>query len=285
MFFDPRLSGSGAISCASCHNPAFGWDDGLAKGVGHGSRPLERSTPSIVNAAWGEGFFWDGRAKSLEEQALMPIQSESEMNLPLDKMIKVVRSIQGYQPLFQRAYPGQAIDQRTIAKAIATYERTLVSTEAPFDRWIKGEETAISNSAKRGFVLFNGKCRCAQCHSGWEFTDHRFHNIGTDDADLGRGKFVKVESMQHAFKTPGLRNAAHRAAFLHDGSEASLKTVIDFYDQGGMCPQSKSSVEIRPLDLSRSERQELLSFLFSLTSAEPKTEIPTLPERNNQKYP
>ncbi len=235
LFFDPRLSGSGAISCASCHNPAFGWDDGLAKGVGHGSKQLTRRTPTIVNVAWGELFFWDGRAESLEDQALGPIKSENEMNLSLEKMLKTVTSIQGYKPLFERAYPGSAIDEQTIAKAIATFERTLVSTEAPFDRWVKGDESAIPDSAKRGFVAFNGKAHCSECHSGWEFTDHGFHDIGTADDDPGRGKFLKLDSMQHAFKTPGLRNAARRAAFMHDGSESSLKSVIEFYDQGGMC--------------------------------------------------
>ncbi len=277
LFFDPRLSGSGAISCASCHNPAFGWDDGLSRGVGHGSKQLARRTPSIVNAAWGELFFWDGRAESLEDQALGPIKSANEMNLSLDQMLKIVRSIEGYQPLFQHAYPGEPIDERTVAKAIATFERTLVSTEAPFDRWVKGDEEAISESAKRGFVLFNGKAQCSQCHTGWEFTDHGFHDIGTPDDDPGRGKFLKLESMQHAFKTPGLRNAARRAAFLHDGSETSLESIIDFYDQGGKSQRPSLSPEMRPLHLSSSQKQDLLNFLLTLTSDEPKAEIPTLP--------
>jgi len=280
LFFDPRLSGSGAISCASCHNPAFGWDDGLAKGIGHGSKQLARRTPSIVNVAWGELFFWDGRAESLEDQALGPIKSENEMNLSLEKMLKTVRSIQGYAPLFERAYPGSLIDEQTIAKAIATFERTLVSTESPFDRWVKGDEAAISESAKRGFVAFNGKARCAECHSGWEFTDHGFHDIGTSDDDLGRGKFLKLDSMQHAFKTPGLRNSARRAAFMHDGSETSLKSVIDFYDNGGMCLRPSLSPEIQPLHLAETEKSELLQFLRSLTSAEPKVSIPSLPGRD-----
>ena len=279
LFFDPRLSGSGAISCASCHNPAFGWDDGLAKGVGHGSKPLARRTPTIVNAAWGELFFWDGRAESLEEQALGPIKSENEMNLSLENLLKVVKSLRGYDPLFEKAYPGEAIDEKTIAKAIATFERTLVSTEAPFDRWVKGDEGAISASAKRGFEVFNGKAQCSQCHSGWEFTDHGFHDIGTPDEDAGRGKYLKLDSMQHAFKTPGLRNAARRAAFMHDGSEESLESVIDFYDKGGMCVRPSLAPEVRPLHLNAEEKKDLIDFLNSLTSEEPKAQIPVLPGR------
>ena len=261
LFFDPRLSGSGAISCASCHNPGFGWDDGLARGVGHGSKQLARKTPSIANVAWGERFFWDGRAESLEEQALMPIMSANEMSLPLDKLLQTVRSIRGYEPLFQRAYPGEPIDERTIAKAIATFERTIVSAQAPLDRWVEGDEAAISKSAKRGFLLFNGKTQCSECHSGWEFTDHKFHNVGTMGEDPGRGKFENVDKMQHAFKTPGLRNVARRAAFMHDGSEATLELVIDFYDQGGMCALTSFSPEIHPLSLNPTEKQDLLNFL------------------------
>lgn len=283
LFFDPRLSGSGVISCATCHNPAFSWDDGLAKGVGHGSKQLARRTPTVVNAAWGELFFWDGRAESLEDQALGPIKSENEMNMSLDKMLKVVKSIPGYRPLFEKAYPGEPIDEKTVAKAIATFERTLVSTEAPFDRWVAGDEHAISESAKRGFVLFNDKAQCSQCHSGWEFTDHSFHDIGTPDEDAGRGKYLKLDSMQHAFKTPGLRNAERRAAYMHDGSETSLESVIDFYDQGGMCVRPSLAPEVRPLHLTSAEKQDLLQFLTSLTSEEPKAEIPALPGRSNSR--
>jgi len=281
LFFDPRLSGSGAISCATCHNPAFGWDDGLAKAVGHGSKQLTRKTPTIVNAAWGQRFFWDGRADSLEEQALGPIQSAGEMNLPIEKLRAVVRSIGGYQPLFQRAYPGEPMDERTIAKAIATFERTLVSAEAPFDRWVKGDEHAISDSAKRGFLVFNGKAMCAECHSGWEFTDHGFHNVGTFGDDPGRGKFDKADKMQHAFNTPGLRNVAKRAAFMHDGSEPTLESVIDFYDKGGMCALTNFSPETHPLSLTPGEKRELLNFLATLTSDDPRVQIPALPGRDD----
>ncbi len=280
LFFDPRLSSSGATSCATCHNPAFDWDDGLAKGVGAGAKQLGRKTPTIVNAAWGELFFWDGRAESLEDQALGPIASQAEMNMPLKEMLGLVKAIPGYQTKFQRAYPDEPIDEKTIAKAIATFERTIVSSEAPFDRWIKGDETAISESAKRGFSVFNGKADCAQCHSGWAFTDQGFHDIGAADNDIGRGKYLKLESMQHAFKTPSLRNASRRSAFLHDGSEKTLESVIDFYDQGGMCQRPSLAVEVHPLHLTVTEKQDLLNFMLTLTSDEPKSEIPTLPVKN-----
>jgi cytochrome c peroxidase len=276
LFFDPRLSAMGTVSCASCHNPAFGWDDGLPHSA---SRPTARRTPSIVNVAWGQRFFWDGRAASLEEQALGPIQNENEMNLPLEKMVAVVRGIEGYQALFARAYPREPVSEKTVAKALATFERTIVSAQAPFDRWVAGDGQAISASAQRGFVLFNGKAACAPCHAGWEFTDHDFHDIGTVDLDPGRGKYLPAENMQHAFKTPGLRNVATRTAYMHDGSQRTLEAVIEYYDGGGMCLRPSLSPRIHNLQLSGGEKRDLLDFLLTLTSDDAKVEIPNLPRR------
>ena len=171
LYFDPRLSRSNMQSCASCHNPSFAWGDGLAKGVGDHMHELGRRSPTILNAAWSEALMWDGRFESLEEQALGPIQADVEMNMPLDELIAKLDRIDGYRDLFASAFDGDAeITADRIAMAIATYERTVVSGEAPFDRWIKGDQTAISASAQRGFHLFNGKARCAACHAGWRFT-------------------------------------------------------------------------------------------------------------------
>lgn len=278
LFFDPRLSRANTVSCASCHNPSFSWGDGLAKAVGHGHQELGRRTPTILNCGFGEVFFWDGRASSLEEQALGPIEAPGEMNLPLGEMVDKLKNISGYAPMFEKAYPSEGISARTVAKAIATYERTIVSGPALFDHWIEGDENAISDSAKRGFDLFNTKANCVKCHSGWNFTDDSFHDIGVPGDDLGRGKLLpQLEIMKHAFKTPTLRNVDGRRPFLHDGSEATLEDVVRFYNQGGKAHRPSLSREIKPLALTQQEMDDLCAFMRTLTSEEKPVELPVLP--------
>jgi cytochrome c peroxidase len=277
LFFDPRLSGSKSTSCASCHNPGFSWGDGLSKGVGAGMKQLERRTPTILNAAWSDLLFWDGRAEDLEQQALDPITGAGEMNQPLDAMIQTVDGIDGYRALFARAYPGEPVNEKTVARAIATFERTIVSGDAPFDRWISGDEDAISSEAKRGFDLFNGKAACARCHSGWNFTDNGFHDIGIEGSDRGRGVRLPLAAMQFAFKTPTLRNADRRAPFMHDGSEPTLEDVVEFYDRGGKAKRPSLAPEIVPLNLSPQEKKELVELMRTLTSVDKPTEVPLLP--------
>ena len=278
LFFDPRLSGSQWISCATCHNPALHWGDGLPKGIGHGMKELGRRTPTILDLAWAPALFWDGRAESLEEQALGPIRSSGEMNMPLESMVARIRDIPEYRDRFAKAYPNLPVDEVAVAKAIACFERTVVSGQAPFDRWVAGDEGAISEQAKRGFILFNGKASCVECHSGWRFTDDSFHDIGLSDSDLGRGKLLPdFDTMQHAFKTPTLRNVDGRAPFMHDGSEKSLADVIELYDLGGRARRPSLAKEIKPLHLSDDEKRDLLAFLETLTSVDPPVEIPVLP--------
>src|SRR3981189_821775 len=171
LYFDTRISVSSAQSCGSCHSPSFGWGDGLAVGVGYGMQKLGRHSPTVANAEWGGIFMWDGRLATLEEQALGPIQAAGEMNMPLDELMKRLGSIPDYKPLFVKVFAEEGIQPRTLAKAIATYERTVVSERAPFDAWIEGDEKAISEQAKRGFAMFNGKAQCAACHEGWNFTN------------------------------------------------------------------------------------------------------------------
>lgn len=277
LFFDPRLSGSGLMSCATCHNPALAWGDGLPRALGDGMKALDRRTPTILNLAWSELLFWDGRADSLEEQALKPVESEEEMNLPLSRMLEILRTLPGYVQLFQDAYPGEGINEETVAKAIAAYERTIVSGMAPFDRWVQGDDAAVSPAAKRGFYLFNTKAACASCHSGWRFTDDSFHDIGVADNDKGRGQHIPVELMQHAFKTPTLRNVDERYPYMHDGSEETLLDVIELYDRGGRIHRSSRSFQIRQLQLSESEKSDLLAFLATLTSKDKPVQLPALP--------
>lgn len=278
LFFDPRLSGSNAISCASCHNPAFSWGDGLPKGIGHGSKPVGRRTPTILNAAFVEPLFWDGRAETLEEQALGPISAPGEMNLPADQLVAKIKSIRGYDELFERAYPKEGITPNTIAKAIASFERTVVSGPAPFDDWLEGNESALSESAKRGFDVFNTKGACVKCHSGWNFTDNGFHDIGLRSDDLGRGKQLpEIEAVRHAFKTPTLRNVAHRGPYMHDGSERSLEQVVAFYNRGGDVRRSSTALHVKALNLTAREMDDLCDFLRTLTGRDRPVDVPVLP--------
>lgn len=278
LFFDPRLSRSNVMSCATCHSPSFSWGDGLARAVGDGHQQLGRRTPTILNLAWSELMFWDGRAGSLEEQALGPIAAPGEMNMPLGKMLSKLRAIHEYKPLFDSAYPGERMSEMTIAKAIATFERTVVSEKAPFDRWVEGDETAVSEAAKRGFVLFNDKANCASCHSTWRFTDDSFHDIGVAGTDKGRGNLLKdIEVMQFAFKTPTLRDVDRRAPYMHDGSEGTLEEVIEFYNLGGRVKRPGLSAEIKPLNLSGAEKRDLTEFLRTLTSPDKPVTAPALP--------
>jgi cytochrome c peroxidase len=278
LFFDPRLSGSHSIACSNCHNPGFAWGDGLPKAIGTGMKILGRRSPTILNSAWTELLFWDGRAESLEQQALGPIAAPGEMNQALDAMVATVTAIPEYRSLFSRAYPGETVSSATVAKAIATFERTIVSGKAPFDEWIEGRENAISEDAKSGFDLFNGKAACAKCHTDWMFSDSGFHDIGIDGSDPGRAKHLHLEAMQNAFKTPTLRNVDRRAPYMHDGSEATLDQVVEFYDRGGKVQRPSLAPEIKALHLNPREKQQLVEFMKTLTSLDAPVAVPAMPQ-------
>jgi cytochrome c peroxidase len=278
LFFDPRLSGSGAISCATCHNPGLAWGDGLPKGIGHMGTRLDRHTPTILNVAYGEPYFWDGRAATLEEQAKAPMESGKEMNMQASDLVRRVRDIPGYSAAFKRVFPAQPISIDIIAAAVATFERTIISRDAPFDRWIKGNAHAISPSAVRGFVLFNGKANCAACHQGWRMTDDGFHDAGLPDRDRGRALIAPgIEQLEQAFKTPTLRNIDQRAPYMHDGSLATLGAVIDHYD-GGFVRRASLDSNMRPLGLTPVEKRDLLAFLHTLTSVDAPITVNVLPQ-------
>jgi len=278
LFFEPRLSGSQVMSCATCHNPSFSWGDGLPKAVGHGHQILGRRTPTILNLAWAEKLMWDGRANGLEDQALGPIQAEGEMNLKLTTMIERLDVLQEYKDRFLKAYPGEPMNEKTVARAIATFERGIVSGKAPFDRWIDGDNKALTANEVNGFKLFNGKANCMACHSGWAFTDHSFQDVGIDDDDIGRAKQLpKMARMNHAFKTPTLRNVSHRRPYMHNGSEKTLESVVDFYNQGGKAKRTSVSENVRPLNLTPEEKSDLVAFLKTLTSKDASMTVPVLP--------
>jgi len=277
LFFDSRLSGSNKHSCASCHIPEKGWSDGLPKAVNQSMEVLNRATPTLINTAYQQHYMWDGRFRDLESQALAPITDSREMNQNLDELLLELGEISTYRALFARAYPGEDINASTIAKALASFERTLVAREAPFDRWVNGDEGAVSESVKRGFTLFEGKANCVACHQGFNFTDGGFHNIGlADSADLGRYDQVPIDTLKGAFKTPTLREIVLTAPYMHDGRYKKLDEVIDHYDRGGDSSEHLD-LSIRPLFLTLKEKQDLVDLLESLT-AEPEVFVrPELP--------
>jgi cytochrome c peroxidase len=278
LYFDPRLSGHQNMNCASCHNPSFGWEVPLKGAIGAQNTMLGRNAPTVLNLAWGKDhYFWDGRAKTLEEQALGPIQADVEMNMNLKDLVKRLQGIAEYKKWFDIAFPKEGLTADTIAKSIATYERTVVSGYAPFDAWVEGDESAISESAKRGFVLFNGKARCADCHTGWNFTDNKFHDIGVATKDLGRGKLTPDDpKAKHAFKTPGLRDITQRGPFMHDGSIADLEGVMIHYVAGGIDRPSRSPL-MKPVELDQKEVADLVEFMKTLTGTKQVVSLPVLP--------
>lgn len=277
LFFDPRLSGTQNLSCASCHNPSFGFEVPVPGAIGATNKPLPRKAPTVLNAAWIPTLFWDGRAANLEAQALGPITADAEMDGKFPEIIVRLRNTPEYATWFETLFPGQAITQENILTAIATYERTIVSGWAPFDRWIEGDEAAISPAAQRGFVLFTGKAQCAACHTGWNFTDNKFHDLGLPTKDIGRAAFEPENPLaKHAFKTPGLRNLTYRAPFGHAGQFTKLEEIVSFYETGGLSRPSKSPL-MKPLVITAQERSDLIDFLRSLTAEQTRIALPNLP--------
>ncbi len=277
LFFDPRLSADQNMSCASCHNPSFGWETPVALAVGAANIPLERHAPTILNLAWSEHFFWDGRASSLEEQAKGPIEAPLEMGAPLPEVVKRLSQVSQYGEWFDRLFPQDGLTEENILKAIATYERTIVSGWSAFDRWIDGDANAISESAKRGFDIFIGTGRCVECHTGWNFTDGQFHNIGLITDDMGRALADMYDpDFEFMFKTPSLRNIALRAPYMHDGQLPDLRSVISHYQVHGIS-SSANVPDPDPLELSAQDVDDLIDFLESLTEERTNVPSPMLP--------
>lgn len=277
LFFDPRLSGAKNMNCASCHNPSFGFETPVKTAIGAANEPLPRQAPTVLNNAWVKPLFWDGRAATLEKQAFGPITAAKEMNGNLDTIVKELKQVADYNTWFQTVFPGEGISHETILTAIATYERTVVSGWSPFDRWVAGDEAAVGEDVKRGFQIFTGSAGCSACHSGWNFTDNAFHDIGLPDDDIGRGEYEPDNpKAQHAFKTPGLRNSAYRAPYMHDGSISDLEGVIAHYE-GGIMDRPSLSDELKPIILTSQEREDIVAFIRSLTADKQETPLPILP--------
>jgi cytochrome c peroxidase len=243
---------------------------------------MDLHTPTLIDVAWVPILGWDGKYRSLESVAYGPLLSARNMNNTEPEIVSRLADIPDYVRAFNEAFPGgetgSGITRPHIEQAIATFERTIVATRAPFDRWIAGDANAISDAAKRGFTLFNGKAACAECHEGPSFTDFSFHDIGlAREDDIGRARYFPTSvKLRHAFKVPTLRDVARRAPYMHDGSLPTLEAVVDEYNTGGIDRPSRSSL-IRPLGLTNDEKRDLIAFLNTLTGEPTPFEVPTLP--------
>jgi len=272
LYFDKRLSANGTISCATCHHMTCGYSDCRVIAVGIDGKVGERHSPTIINAAYSEKLFWDGRASSLEEQCQGPLANAKEMAESHDaheahrECVDKIKSIPGYKKLFADVFGEEGITINTISKAIATFERTVLSGNSPYDRYAHGDKTAMTEEQIKGMHLFK-KFSCVNCHGGFNFTDGRFQNIGVGmdakEPDLGRYKITHDKRDWGSFKTPSLRDTEHSAPYMHDGSHATLEEVIDYYDKGGIKNKNLSPL-MRPLNMTPEEKKALLSFLKAL---------------------
>ena len=276
LFHDKRLSVDASLSCASCHERGKGFADGKAQGRGVPGRPLKRHTPTLWNLAWSAPVFWDGRARSLEEQVAGPIESPDEMAQPLASLVTRLAADPDMGRAFAAAFPeNPRVDAVNLAKALATYERTFVSPPTRFDRWVAGEAQALAGNEVAGLRLFAGKAGCVKCHSGFAFTDYAFHDIGLPGEDRGRGAVLRLTVAEHAFKTPGLRELGRSAPYMHDGSLATLTDVVRHYESGIVERPTLSKDLTRKLALTDAERADLIAFLATLTSEDD----PALPNK------
>jgi cytochrome c peroxidase len=268
LFFEPRLSSSRDVTCASCHQQAHAFSDPARVSAGVGGQLGARNAPALVDLAWGTTFFWDGRAASLEEQAGKPIESPIEMNLPLPDAVARLAADPSYARAFADAYGGGPTEV-TLRYALASFVRTLVSGDSPYDRHLRGDDATFGDAERRGEALFSSeRARCFHCHPAGALTNDGYFDNGSFVAggDEGRKAITGRAGDLGKFKVPGLRNVAASAPYMHDGSLATLEAVIDQYDRGGRGDPS-TDPQIGPLGLTVGEKHDLLSFLRSLTDA------------------
>ncbi|HEU4684609.1 MAG TPA: cytochrome c peroxidase [Nitrospira sp.] len=281
LYFDTRLSKNNSVSCAFCHNPGTGFADARQFSIGAFGTAGGRQAPTVYNTGFLPLQFWDGRAASLEQQAIGPIHNPIEMAEQHETVVPKIAKIPGYQKQFQLVF-GAGPSLQHIADAIAAFERTIVSQNSAFDKFVMGESGAMSAAAARGMALFKGKARCILCHNGPNFTDNQFHNLGVPQVgelkeDLGRYMVTRAEKDKGAFKTPTLRSIVETAPYMHDGVFKTLEEVIDFLDQGGG-PNPHLSPLMKPLGLAPEEKSDLIEFLKALTGAPLKVTPPKLPK-------
>jgi cytochrome c peroxidase len=268
LYFDRRLSADQTVSCASCHDPQFAFTDGAATSTGIGKQKGNRSAPTVINRAYSQGQFWDGRAPSLEEQAKGPMANPIEMGNTHEAIVSNLKKVAGYRPLFAKAFGSEDITIDRVAMAIATFERTVLSGNAPYDRYKRGQKSAMTGAQVRGMSVFFDKAKCDRCHEGPNFTLNMYANlgVGTDKPapDAGRYEVTKNPRDWGAFKTPTLREIEHTAPYMHDGSLKTLEEVVEFYDKGGI-PNKNLDEQIKPLHLTAQEKSDLVAFLKALS--------------------
>lgn len=273
LYFDKRLSSDGTVSCASCHHVGCGYGDCRPIAIGIDGEKGTRHSPTIINTAYDTFLFWDGRATSLEEQCKGPLANPKEMSKLKDpheahrECVQNVSKIAGYAPLFKKAFGTEEITLEKLTKAVATFERSVLSGNSPFDRYMKGDRTALTKEQVHGMAIFR-KVDCPSCHQGFNFTRSQFQNIGIGmdkpNPDLGRYLITHDEKDWGAFKTPTLREVEHTAPYMHDGSLKTLEEVIDYYDKGGI-PNKNLHSSMKPLHLTEEEKRALVSFLKALS--------------------
>lgn len=281
LYFDGRLSKNNAISCAFCHNPGTGFADSRQTSIGVGGGIGGRQSPTVYNSAFNHVQFWDGRARSLEEQAIGPIHNPVEMAETHEHVVAKLGKVKGYQQQF-RAVFGTGVNLQGIAEAIAAYERTVLSTNSAFDKYMMGDQKAMDEAAARGLGLFKGKARCILCHNGPNLTDNQFHNLGVPQVgpmkeDLGRYNVTRAEKDKGAFKTPTLRSITETSPYMHDGAFKTLEEVLEFMNEGGGRNPNVSPL-MKPLGLTPEEKADLLAFLRALTGEPLTFTMPQLPQ-------
>lgn len=268
LFFDKRLSKNNTIACASCHMAQFAFTDGKPVSAGINGLKGDRSAPGSLNRLFSSVQFWDGRAGTLEAQSIGPFANPIEHGFANhDEMVAKMKKIAGYRKLFKEVF-GTEVTIDGVGKAIASFQRTILSGNSPADRFdMSGDATAISPEAQKGLILFREKARCTKCHSGFNFTDEKFHNLGigwdNNKVDLGRYMVTKNPEDIGAFKTPTLREISRSAPYMHDGRFKSLEEVVNFYDKGGVKNPHQDNLII-PLELTDQEKHDLIAFLRTL---------------------
>jgi cytochrome c peroxidase len=284
LYWDPRVSASGKTACVTCHLPHLGWAVTDARSRNDSGKLTSRKSQPLIGIGHAVGTYgWDGRNPTLEAQVKGSVATGAMSMRETDAPVKVevieqrIRDVPEYVAKFNAALPGAPITLDTMAQAIAAYERTFEPGVAAFDRWIEGDEGAISEAAKRGFVLFNTKTTCFACHSGWRFTDDKFHDISTSSSDMGRGRQLKDDPMmRYAFKTPTLRSVALRPPYMHNSSQASLYDVVKHYEKQPIERPSRAPLFV-PVELSEQERVDLVAFMQTLTGVPEGEPTPKLP--------
>ena len=296
LFFDGRLSKTGQITCASCHNPELAWTDNVTRSFGHNRQTNKRNAMTIKNVAFAKTLFWEGRSHSLEHQAGFPIADSTEMNTPHIIAVKNISEIEGYKLLFESAFGDDGVTLERILKALATFERSQIGRSTKFDRFIKGKKDLFTDEEVLGLHLFRTKARCINCHNTPYFSDNQFHNdgqtlFGSKHEDLGRYNFTKNIEDVGKFKTPTLREVGVTGPWMHHGHFPLLLDVVEFYNLGNPAPIQKryigtprdslipkTSPLLKKLDLSKKEVRALIAFLETLSSRKQRVNLSKMPK-------